>query len=130
MGTSNTILVLWISHYDRVGVSDTPTWHLWEWRHSRYGYKISEEYDGTGHVSKTHKMDGTHFVWHTKRCVAAGSNFTVFDRSNSSDPVQDMDVCRRFFMFVLSCVGRGLVTGKESNQMATTYMAKDVNYKM
>jgi hypothetical protein len=47
--------------------------------------------------------------------AARSKDRTVFGRSNigiaGSNPAQGMDVCPRFFCVVLSCVGRGLVSG-------------------
>jgi hypothetical protein len=49
-------------------------------------------------------------VRYTTRCVAACLSLAVFHSSNSRTvrptPIRDMDICPRFFVFVLSGLGR------------------------
>jgi hypothetical protein len=57
---------------------------------------------------------GREFYWPVS-IVARSKASTVFGRSNigiaGSNPARGMDVCLRFSVFVLSCVGRGLGAG-------------------
>jgi hypothetical protein len=61
--------------------------------------------------------------------AARSKSSTVFGRSNigiaGSNPARGMNVCLRFCVFVLSCVGRGLGTGLIPLPRSPTKCLKD-----